>query len=479
VSDHPNVVTIYDVGEHDHVPFIVMELYGGGSVADRLREGAIARSQALDWLAQSAAALDYAHGEGIVHRDVKPANLLLDERERLAVGDFGIARLADESALTQAGTVLGTAAYLSPEQALGHEATAASDRYALAVVAYELLAGRRPFGGEHLAAQARAHVEVPPPAAGLGAELDEVLQRGLAKEPEDRYLTAGRFVDELRAAAGRLAVPPAPAAPATGPTRLAASDPPTRVSEPVPVAAAPLRRDPPTRVSEPIAPVAPAYTPQRAGGGRGKALLAGLAVLALLAGLAAVLLNGGGGDGAGERVADDPPAATQPEATEPDVPPATEAEPDPAPAPEPEPEPAPEPEPEPEPAPAPEADGDAGGQGDGEGEGGAGPDTSGETPEALNDQGFAALNAGNVDRAITLLEASDRGFRSQGGAADATTWGFALFNLGQAYERAGRPAEAVSAYERRLEVSPENQRGVVERALERAREAAGQGGGGE
>ncbi|MEZ5120919.1 MAG: protein kinase [Solirubrobacterales bacterium] len=165
VSDHPHVVTIYDIGAlADGTPFIVMEHFAGGTLADRLRAGTpITRGQALAWLDEAASALDHAHRHGIVHRDVKPGNLLLDEHGRLAVGDFGIARMAsDGGSLTQTGTVLGTAAYLSPEQALGEEATAASDRYALAVVAFELLAGRRPFNGGHAAAQARAHVESPP-----------------------------------------------------------------------------------------------------------------------------------------------------------------------------------------------------------------------------------------------------------------------------------------------------------------------------
>ena len=134
---------------------------------------------------------------------MKPANLLLDERGRLAVGDFGIARLATDVALTSTGQVLGTAAYLSPEQALGEPATSASDRYALAVVAYELLTGRRPFPGEHAAAQARQHVEAPPPPATAAApdlppEVDRVLARGLAKNPADRWPSATAFVSALR-----------------------------------------------------------------------------------------------------------------------------------------------------------------------------------------------------------------------------------------------------------------------------------------
>src|SRR3954464_181027 len=163
LSSHPNVVTIYDVGEHDGRVFMVMELMRGGSVADRLRTGEpIPRETVLDWLHEAAAALDAAHEANIVHRDIKPANLLLDERGPLAIADFGIARVAQDDQLTQTGQVLGTASYISPEQAMGEPANAASDRYSLAVVAYELLTGSRPFQGEHFAAQARAHVEDPP-----------------------------------------------------------------------------------------------------------------------------------------------------------------------------------------------------------------------------------------------------------------------------------------------------------------------------
>src|SRR3954471_2429768 len=156
VSDHPNVVTIFDIGEHDGVAFIVMEHFPGGTIAARLRRGdEVPTPLALRWLREAASALDAAHAADIVHRDVKPGNLLLDENGRLAVGDFGIASIAGETAVTAAGQVLGTAAYLSPEQARGHLATPASDRYSLAVVAYELLCGRRPFGGDTPLAQAR------------------------------------------------------------------------------------------------------------------------------------------------------------------------------------------------------------------------------------------------------------------------------------------------------------------------------------
>ncbi len=203
LSGRPNVVTIFDVGESAGRPFIVMEYLGGGSLEDRVRAGRIAPGQALDWLEQAAAALDAAHAEGVVHRDVKPANLLLDEADNVHVADFGIASAAGMDSLTKTGTVIGTAAYLSPEQAQGARATPASDRYALAVVAWELLTGRRPFGGDTPAAEAAAHVhaDVPPIAsqhAGLPEKLDAVFARALAKDPAVRYASAAELVAGLR-----------------------------------------------------------------------------------------------------------------------------------------------------------------------------------------------------------------------------------------------------------------------------------------
>src|SRR3954447_8263392 len=216
LSSHPHVVTIYDVGEHAGRVFMVMEIMRGGTVGDRLRSGReITHATVLRWLREAAGALDTAHDAGVVHRDIKPGNLLLDGHDRLAVADFGIARLAWEDQLTATGQVLGTAAYLSPEQAMGEPATAASDRYALAVVAYELLTGTRPFEAEHFAAQARAHVEdtVPPASSRavvpLSKAVDATLEKGLAKDPRDRWRGAAEFVDALE----RTLAPPEPAKP--------------------------------------------------------------------------------------------------------------------------------------------------------------------------------------------------------------------------------------------------------------------------
>ena len=209
VSAHPHVVTIYDVGDLEpdgdesvSGAFIVMEYLAGGTVGDAIRVKSVSRAEARRWLRQAASALDHAHERGIVHRDIKPANFLLDRERNLHVADFGIARLEREETITSAGELFGTAAYLSPEQALGRDATGASDRYALAVAGFELLTGGRPFTAPHFAAQARQHIEDEPPRASeqdrtLAPAVDDVLRRGMAKDPADRYVTAGAFVDAL------------------------------------------------------------------------------------------------------------------------------------------------------------------------------------------------------------------------------------------------------------------------------------------
>src|SRR3954465_4775582 len=168
-----------------------MEYLAGGSLEQRVRrDGAQEPAQALEWLGQAAIALDAAHRAGVVHRDVKPGNLMLDRNGDVHVADFGIASAAGMDSLTMTGTVLGTAGYLSPEQAQGDRATPASDRYALAVVAFELLTGKRPFAAESPTAEASAHVHAPVPSvsdrSGLPHELDGVFARALAKDPDER-----------------------------------------------------------------------------------------------------------------------------------------------------------------------------------------------------------------------------------------------------------------------------------------------------
>jgi serine/threonine protein kinase len=230
LSGQRNTVTIYDVGEHDGRPYIVMEYLAGGSLEDVLRdEGAQPPQRVFSWLGQAAAALDAAHAEGVVHRDVKPANLMLDRAGNVHVADFGIASAAGMDSLTITGTVLGTAGYLSPEQATGDRATPASDRYALGVVAYELLTGNRPFQADSPTAEASAHVNAPVPSVcdttALPCELDPVFRKALAKTPNDRYGSCAEFVAALRAALDDAAgatreltpVAPPPPPPSPGP----------------------------------------------------------------------------------------------------------------------------------------------------------------------------------------------------------------------------------------------------------------------
>jgi serine/threonine-protein kinase len=233
LSSHPNVVSIFDVGETeaaDHKrAFIVMEYLPAGTVADALRIGAVPPEEALRWIREAASALDHAHANGVIHRDIKPANLLLDGNRTVHVGDFGIARMATESTLTVAGQLFGTAAYLSPEQARGLPATEASDRYALAVTAFELLVGERPFKASNFVSQARSHIETTPPRASrvnprVPRGVDAVLAQGLAKLPEDRWPTADAFAVALEDAHARrpVTVPTVPLLEVPRPARIAA-----------------------------------------------------------------------------------------------------------------------------------------------------------------------------------------------------------------------------------------------------------------
>jgi eukaryotic-like serine/threonine-protein kinase len=227
LSGQPNTVTIFDVGEHGGRPYIVMEFLGGGSLDDLLRkDGAQPPQRVFAWLEQAGSALDAAHAHGVVHRDVKPGNLLLDHEGNVHVADFGIASAAGMDSLTMTGTVLGTAGYLSPEQAQGDRATPASDRYALGVVAFELLTGSRPFEAATPTAEAAAHVHAPVPSVSAGSdlprEIDGSFARALAKDPRERFETCAGFVAALRASF----------ADAAGETRRFAPAPPTGATRP-------------------------------------------------------------------------------------------------------------------------------------------------------------------------------------------------------------------------------------------------------
>jgi eukaryotic-like serine/threonine-protein kinase len=211
--EHTNVLPVFDYGtatvDAAEVSYLVMPLVSGGSLKGRVA-GPVAPALAVSWLSAIAAALDHAHSKGILHRDVKPGNVLMDSQGRPLLADFGLARSAEvSSGLTATGTVLGTPLYMAPEQATGAPLDGRADQYALAVIAFELLAGRVPFSAESPLAVLHQHVVMPPPPLssvlpGTSVAVDAVLARGLAKKPEDRFGSCGAFVAALCAA---LAVP--------------------------------------------------------------------------------------------------------------------------------------------------------------------------------------------------------------------------------------------------------------------------------
>jgi eukaryotic-like serine/threonine-protein kinase len=198
---HPGIASVFDFGElGDGVPFLVMELVEGRPLSDLIRGQALAPDAVRAIVQQTADALAVAHRAGIVHRDVKPANLLVTPAGEVKITDFGIARAADGLALTQTGQLVGTPQYLSPEQVDGQSATPASDVYALGVVLYECLTGGRPFTGETPVATALAHLRQPIPElpADVPADLRAVCERALAKDPAERYADAGELAAALR-----------------------------------------------------------------------------------------------------------------------------------------------------------------------------------------------------------------------------------------------------------------------------------------
>jgi serine/threonine-protein kinase len=189
---HPNICQLYDFGEEAGRPFMVLEYLGGGTLEDRLVTGEpYPDEETARVAAELAAALAHAHARGLVHRDLKPANVLFDEEGRPKIADFGIARLSGAGTLTEAGTLLGTAAYISPEQATGQQATPASDVYSFGVILYRLLAGRLPFEASSALELAEMHVrDAPPPLRALRPDappdLADVAEAALAKSPDDR-----------------------------------------------------------------------------------------------------------------------------------------------------------------------------------------------------------------------------------------------------------------------------------------------------
>jgi len=278
---HPNVLNVFDFGEHEGTPYMIVEFVAGGSLNDRMKSGErYTRAESLRLLDGIGAALDYAHGLDIVHRDVKPANVLVDPAGNPILADFGLAKLLQQSSVkTVSGVTTGRPAYMSPEQVMGAAVGPAADTYALSTMAYELLAGAIPFEGEGVLELLYAHVHrEPPPASSrnpeLGPGVDAVLARGLAKDPAKRWDSSAALIAALRSA-----LEPAPAAPPT----------------PVPAVEATMAVTPRAPMpSPPAAAVWPA--PPRRRGWR-VPVAAGAVVLLLLGAGALVLFRAGGAGG--------------------------------------------------------------------------------------------------------------------------------------------------------------------------------------
>ncbi len=237
---HPNIVTVIDRGEDGGRRFIVFEYVDGENLKQLCeRAGPLPVRRALEIAVAVADGLAYAHEHGVVHRDVKPQNVLLSRDGEVKVTDFGIARSLDaESALTVTGTVLGTSSYLSPEQASGLRVTPAADVYSLGVVLYELLAGAVPFPGGNQVVVALKHVNEPPPSLldsrpDVPVRLASAVARALQKDPERRFASMDDFAAELRACLAGLESPDAERTMITAPPPAPLTDaPPTRVARP-------------------------------------------------------------------------------------------------------------------------------------------------------------------------------------------------------------------------------------------------------
>ncbi len=205
---HPHIVPLYDYGSEGDILFLVTPFIDGGTLNERIRRGALPTGEVERLITQVGGALDYAHRQGVVHRDIKPDNILIDREGHALLGDFGIAKMLETTTpgITGTGGLIGTPAYMSPEQAQGLPVDGRSDIYSLGVVVFEMLTGRQPYRDETAMQVVMKHINAPPPtlsevAENASPEMDEVLRTGMAKKPDSRYETAADFVAAFHAAA--------------------------------------------------------------------------------------------------------------------------------------------------------------------------------------------------------------------------------------------------------------------------------------
>jgi eukaryotic-like serine/threonine-protein kinase len=438
--NHPNLVSIFDIVTDDESILIVMEYVDGETLKDAVARGPLPAERAVEVIRDVAAGLDHAHGQGVVHRDVKPANILLRQDGIAKVADLGIATAAERTAITRSDVVLGTASYMAPEQLTGDTAGPRSDVYALAAVAYEALSGRKARTGKTPVEVAHEVVSGPPP--DLGAVWPDAppaaanaLVRGMARDPEDRPASAGLLARDLERA---LRSRPGTEAPTEATAPLSRPK-----AVPVPGRAAPASGRAPASTSLP--------PPRQTSTGRPWAALAAvLALIAIVAIAGFAVLGSGDGDqepgqreqAARERGGGEERSSSRPESGAGQTGSGQEGSAAVAP-----------------PADAPAESPPAGSEP---------PEPTTDDPVALNDEGYALMQDGAYDDAIPLLERAVAAFPE---GSQELTYAYALYNLGRALRLAGRADEAVPILERRLQIP--NQTETVQRELDAARAAAG------
>ena len=429
--NHPNLVSIFDTVSDDEGVLIIMEYVEGGTLAHALRDGPLETERALDVIEAIAEAIDHAHSAGVVHRDVKPANVLLGTNGTPKLVDLGIATAAEAAQITRSGTILGTPAYIAPERLEGGKGGPEVDVYSLACVAFEALSGRKARQGTSPIEIAHKVATEPPPdlaevAPGTPKAAADVLKRAMARDPSERHGSAGEFARDLRKAYARREEG------VTSATALLPDRPRPQAES----AVAPAPR------TEHRAPRAARRAPRLSG-----LLLVGL--IALFLALAALAISALSGDDEPARndssAPQEQPRADDEEQTEEQAP----AD-DGAPAEE---QPAEEQPAEEQPA------------------GGGVPAPSGENDPAkgqrLNAKGFDQLNRGQADKAVKTLTEAVAAWPA--GTSDIE-YQYALFNLGSALVAAGRPEEAIPVLEKRLEHP--DQRETVQAKLDEAKAAA-------
>jgi serine/threonine-protein kinase len=452
--NHPNLVSVFDTATDDEGVLIVMEYVHGEPLSRLLRRGPLRPEEVRKMVLDLGEALDHAHGQGVVHRDVKPGNVLIRDDGMTKLADLGIATASDGTRITRSGMVLGTAAYMAPEQLDGRGAGPPADVYALAAIAFEALSGKKPREGKTPMEIAHSMAMEPPPDVREAwpkapPVVAAVLQRGMALEPEDRPASAGELARELAdalddepektaptrrlrrrgaaaaGAAGAPAAAAAAAAPAAG-QRAASATPADsrRPQDPTPAGGPPTTR-PPFRAR---------------GGRRGRAFApVALALVFLALAVAAIVgaITSGGNDEPASSGADRTPSESAKEDTAKQEPDKAKEEPkEQAPA---------------APAPAPEEQAPADG-------------TSGAE---LNQQGFDLMSQGRYDEAIPILQQAVESFPK--GTSDLN-YAYALFNLGKSLRMVGRYDEAISVLKQRLKIP--NQTETVRQELELAKQQA-------